>query len=108
VMMQYGTAMTDIKIIEENIDYLYDGGIAEHTNDGAMIVNNVKAFAEKNPELYEKLCNQGIQSIIHIDITGKGGGHFVMSCSSISALVTWNLEDMRYYRILEKVLTALL
>lgn len=108
VMMQYGTAMADIKLVEENIDYLYDNGIAEHTNDGAMIVNNVKAFAVKNPALYEKLCNQGIQSIIHIDITGKSGGHFVMSCASVSATVTWNLEDMRYYRILEKVLTALL
>ncbi len=108
VMMQYGTAMTDIKIIEENIEYLYDDGIAEHTNDNAMIVNNVKAFAVKNPELYEKLCNQGIQSIIHIDITGKSGGHFVMTCASISTLVTWNLEDMRFYRILEKVLSSLL
>lgn len=108
VMMQYGTAMTDIKIIEENIDYLYDDGIAEHTNNGAMIVNNVKAFAVKNPELYEKLCSQGIKSIIHIDITGKSGGHYVMSCAFISSLMTWNLEDMRYYRILEKVLTTLL
>lgn len=108
VMMQYGTTMTDIKIIEENIDYLYDEGIAEHTNNGAMIVNNVKAFAMKNPKLYEKLCNQGIKSIIHIDITGKSGGHFVMCCAFITAQMTWNLEDMRFYRILEKVLASLL
>lgn len=108
VMMQYGTTMADIKIIEENIDYLYDEGIAEHTNNGTMVVNNVKAFAVKNPELYERLCNQGIKSITHIDITGKSGGHFVMCCAFISSVMTWNLEDMRFYRILEKILGSLL
>lgn len=108
VMMQYGTMMTDIKIIEDNIDYLYDEGIAEHTNNGATVVNNVKAFELKKPELYEKLCNQGIRSIIHIDITGKNGGQFVMCCAFISSQMTWNLEDMRFYRILEKILGSLL
>lgn len=108
VMMQYGTTMTDMKIIEENLDYLYDEGIAEHTNNGAMVVNNVKAFELKNPELYKKLCNQGIKSIIHIDITGKSGGQFVLCCAFVSSLMTWNLEDMRFYRILEKILGSLL
>lgn len=105
---QCGSKLLDSSVIAETIDYIYDEGIKEHSQDGVMIVNNVKTFAMKNPKLYEKLCRQEIYSIMHREIIGKSGKCFILSCESVSAYLTWNLEDMRFYRILDSILSSVL
>ena len=105
---QCGSKLLDSSVIAETIDYIYDEGIKEHCQDGVMIVNNVKTFAMKNPKLYEKLCRQEIYSIMHREIIGKSGKCFIMSCESVSGYLTWNLEDMRFYRILDNILSFVL
>ncbi|MBD5129819.1 MAG: diguanylate cyclase [Ruminococcaceae bacterium] len=105
---QCGSNLLDSGIIAETIDYIYDEGIKEHTQNGVMIVNNVKTFEIKNPELYEKLRRQEIYSIMHREIIGKSGKCFILSCESVSAYLTWNLEDMRFYRILDNILSSVL
>lgn len=108
VTAQYGSKLLDSSVIAETIDYIYDEGIKEHCQDGVMIINNVKTFAMKNPKLYEKLCRQEIYSIMHREIIGKSGKCFIMSCESVSTNLTWNLEDMRFYRILDHILASVL
>ena len=105
---QCGNKLLDSGVIAETIDYIYDEGIKEHCQDGVMVVNNVKTFEMKNPKLYEKLRRQEIYSIMHREIIGKSGKCFVMSCESVSAYLTWNLEDMRFYRILDNILSSVL
>lgn len=105
---QYGSKLLDNDVIAETIDYIYDEGIKEHCRDGVMIVNNVKTFAMKSPKLYEKLLRQEIYSIMHREIIGKSGKRFIMSCESVSACLTWNMEDMRFYRILDNILSSVL
>ena len=105
---QCGNKLLDSSVISETIDYIYDEGIKEHCQDGVMVVNNVKTFEMKSPKLYEKLRRQEIYSIMHREIIGKSGKCFVMSCESVSAYLTWNLEDMRFYRILDNILSSVL
>lgn len=105
---QCGSKLLDSGVIAETIDYIYDEGIKEHSQDGVMIVNNVKTFEMKTPKLYEKLRRQEIYSIMHREIIGKSGKCFIMSCESVSANLTWNLEDLRFYRILDHILSSVL
>ena len=105
---QCGSNLLDSSVIAETIDYIYDEGIKEHCQNGVMVVNNVKTFEMKSPKLYENLRRQEIYSIMHREIIGKSGKCFVMSCESVSAYLTWNLEDMRFYRILDNILSSVL
>lgn len=108
VAAQCGSNLLDSGVIAETMDYIFDDGFAEYRKDGVIIVNNIKTFALRSPQLYEKLRRQGIYSLMHREIVGKSGKSFVMSCESVSAFLTWNLEDMRFYRILDSVLSAVL
>lgn len=107
-VMQYGTKPLDGGVIAETVDYICDEELARYRKDGAVVINNVRTFACKSPELYEKLRRQEILSFMHREITGKSGKSFLMSCESVSAYDTWNLEDMRFYRILDNVLAHVL
>lgn len=105
---QYGSIMLDSDVIAETADYICDEALAEYCQNGVMVVNNVKSFERKSKKLYEKLCRQGIRSIMHREIIGKSGKRFIMSCEAVSAYLTWNLEDMRFYRILDCILSSVL
>lgn len=105
---QCGSKLLDSGVIAETVDYIFDEGIQEHSQNGVMIVNNIKTFEARNPELYEKLSRQNIYSIMHREIIAKNGKHFVLSCESVSAYLTWNLEDLRFYRILDKIMASVL
>lgn len=103
-----GSDMTDSSVIAETSDYILDEELSRRRKDGVTIVNNVETFAFKSPDLHEKLRRQGIYSFMHREITGKSGKEYIMSCEAVSALLTWNLEDMRYFRILDKALASVL
>ena len=105
---QYGSCPLDSGVIAETMDYIYDEGLADYYKNGVMVINNIETFALKAPGLYEKLRRQAIYSLMHREITGKSGKRFLMSCESVSAALTWNLEDMRFYRILDSILSSVL
>lgn len=106
--LQYGARLLDDSVITETKDYIYDVGLLDHYKDGVMVINNVETFALKTPGLYEKLRRQEIYSLMHREITGKSGKRFLLSCESVSAYLTWNQEDMHFYRILDYVLSSVL
>lgn len=107
-VIRCGTDLPDDSVIAGTVDYIFDEELSRRRKDGVTIVNNVETFAFKSPELYEKLRRQGIYSFMHREITGKSGKSYIMSCESVSALLTWNLEDMRFFRILDRVLASAL
>lgn len=106
--LQYGEKLLEDSVIAETMDYIYDEALLNHDKNGVMVINNVETFALKTPRLYEKLRRQGIYSFMHRNITGKSGKCFLLSCESVSAYLTWNLEDMCYYRILDRILSSVL
>lgn len=105
---QYGGRLLDDSVIAETMDYIYDEGLLDHYKDGVMVINNVEIFALKAPGLYEKLRRQEINSLMHREISGKSGKRFLLSCESVSAYLTWNQEDMHFYRILDSILSSVL
>lgn len=107
-VIRCGIDLPDDSVIAETVDYILDEELSRRRRDGVTVVNNVETFAFKSPELYEKLRRQGIYSFMHREITGKSGKEYIMSCESVSATLTWNLEDMRYFRILDRVLSSVL
>ncbi len=91
-------------IVEQNIDYLYDEDIRSFYVDNVMVINNVNNFRTKSMELYNKITAQDICSVMHHEITGKSGKVFVISYEITSGYITWNLEDMYLYRLLDSII----
>lgn len=91
-------------IIEETIDYLYDEDLSYFYVDNVMVINNVNMFKTKSIEIYNKVVKQDVCSIMHHKITGKSGKVFVISYEITSGFITWNLEDMYLYRLLDSII----
>ncbi len=103
VVAQCGKKLLNSKKISKTIDYLYSKELEKRYQNGTMIINNTKRFSEKDPAVYEKLVEQGTLSFIHRVITGKDGKTYIVSYEAVTDIITWNLEDMHYFRIFDMV-----
>ncbi|MCM1467255.1 MAG: GGDEF domain-containing protein [Alistipes sp.] len=104
VAAQCGNKLLDEEQIADTIEYIADENLEKMYEKGVLVVNNIKAFEEKNGQIYEKLCRQGVLSLMHHRITAKSGKTFVISYESVVIRNTWNLEDMHFFRILDRIL----
>ncbi|MCH5208149.1 MAG: GGDEF domain-containing protein [Oscillospiraceae bacterium] len=87
-----------------NIDYLYDSELEQFYKDNIMVINNIKMFKTyKCDSIYNSLTEQSVFSVMHHEITGKSGKVFVISYEMITKNITWNMEDMYLYRILDEI-----
>ncbi len=84
------------------LDYLYDKNLKEYYNGDFMVVNNIGRFITRDPQIYEILNSQGILSLIQSGFT-FGEKEYVVSYESVTQHVTWNMEDLYLYRILNKI-----
>ena len=50
------------------------------------------------------MIDQSVFSIMHHEITGKSGKVYVISYEMITKKITWNMEDMYLYRLLDTVI----
>lgn len=100
---QCGKSLLNSKKINDTIDYIYDERVTDAYEKGTLIVNNVKRFQEKAHEIYDLLCEQGTLSFIHREITAKNGKKYVISYEATENQITWNHEDMHYFRIFDMV-----
>lgn len=91
-------------IVSRTIDYIYDKDLLSFYVDNVMVVNNVNMFKTKSVPLYDKLAAQDIRSVMHHEITGKSGKVFVISYEITSCYITWNMEDMYLYRLLDSII----
>lgn len=108
VVFQSGTELLSSDLIYETIDYLYDDELKYFYSDGVMVMNNIKMFETKSELLYGKVESQNVHSLMHREIIGKSGKTFVISYEILSSFITWNMEDMYLYRILDNIISKLL
>lgn len=104
VELQRGIEPLNAEIIYETIDYLYDDDLKFFYNGNVMVINNNNMFKTKSDKLYDKIKSQGIQSIMHHEITGNSGKVYVISYEMITNFITWNMEDMYLYRLLDSII----
>ena len=104
VEIQRGITPLTSEEIYETIDYLFDKDLRQFYNDNIMVINNVKMFQTKKADkIYEKMLDQSVFSIMHHEIKGKSGKDFVISYEMITKNITWNMEDMYLYRLLDMI-----
>ncbi len=105
---QYGQKYLTLEKIRRTIGYIYDEGLTREYTNGYLTINNSKHFASRAPEIYAKLMEQSTFAFQHYLVHGKSGNEYVLSIDSVNAHTTWNLGDVQYYRIIVKVLEAML
>ena len=70
-----------------------------------MVINNIKMFlSRKCDNIYRSMLDQGVFSIMHHEITGESGKVYVISYEMITKNITWNMEDMYMYRLLDTII----
>lgn len=104
VVLQCGSSPLSQELLRDTMGYIFDRNLEEMYEKGILIVNNTRTFAMKNPRIYEKLCAQGVFSFMQHKIKGYSGKNFLISYEAVSAYITWNAEDMYFFRILDKIL----
>ncbi len=101
---QCGANPLSSDIVCQTIDYIYDKDLHSFYGDNVMVINNVNMFKTKSVPLYDKLAAQDICSVMHHEIIGKSGKVFVISYEITSCYITWNMEDMYLYRLLDSII----
>lgn len=104
VELQKGAELLESEIIYETIDYLYDEDLRYFYNGNVMVINNINMFKTKSDKIYDKLESQSVYSLMHHEITGDSGKVFVISYEMITKFISWNMEDMYLYRLLDSIL----
>lgn len=104
VELQRGIEQLSSETIYETIDYLYDEDLRYFYTDNVMVINNINMIKTKSNKLYDKLTSQDIHSVMHHEITGSSGKVFVISYEMITNFITWNMEDMYLYRLLDTII----
>ena len=105
VELQRGITLLTAEEIENTIDYLYDDSLRQFYEDNTMVINNIKMFlSRKCDEIYRSMQNQGVFSVMHHEITGRSGKVYVISYEMITKNITWNMEDMYMYRLLDTII----
>lgn len=108
IVSQVGDQLLNEDEQNNTIDYLYNEDFRNQFENGELLVNNVKYFEQKNPELFEKLRAQGVWSLMQYEIDGESGKKYIVSFEAVKANTTWNTADMSYLRILTRVMAHLL
>ncbi len=108
IKAQYGQKYLTLEKTRRTIGYLYDEGLTREYSNGYLTINNSEHFASRAPEVYTKLIEQSTFAFQHYLVYGKSGSEYVLSIDSVSAHTTWNQGDVQYYRIIVKVLEAML
>lgn len=101
---QCGANPISSDIVRQTIDYIYDKDLRFFYVDNVMVINNVNMFKTKSVSLYDKLAAQDVCSVMHHEIVGKSGKVFVISYEVTSCYITWNMEDMYLYRLLDTII----
>lgn len=101
---QCGADPLSSDIVSQTMDYIYDKDLRSFYGGNVMVINNVNMFKTKSAALYDKLAAQNICSVMHHEITGKSGKVFVISYEITSCYITWNMEDMYLYRLLDSII----
>ena len=105
VELQCGITLLTPEEIDHTIDYLYDEGLKQFYEDNIMVVNNTKTFqGRKCDKIYQSMLDQSVFSIMHHEITGESGKVYVISYEMITKKITWNMEDMYMYRLLDTII----
>lgn len=105
VVFQTGTELLTSELIYETIDYIYNDDLLYFYSDGVMVMNNVKMIGTKNAQLLKEVESQNIHSVMHREIVGKNGKKYVISYEVLSNYITWNMEDMYLYRLIDKIIS---
>ena len=105
VELQRGLTLLTPEQIGHTIDYLYDDGLRQFYEGHTMVINYIKMFLSKKCEhIYQHMLDQSVFSIMHREITGRSGKTYVISYEMITKKITWNMEDMYLYRLLDTVI----
>ena len=105
VELQRGITRLTSEEIDSTIDYLYDAGLKQFYEGNIMVINNIKTFLSRKCErIYHSMQDQSVFSIMHREITGKSGKVYVISYEMITKNITWNMEDMYMYRLLDTII----
>ena len=105
VELQRGMTLLTPEEIDHTIDYLYEDDLKQFYEDNIMVINNIKSFqGRKCDKIYHSMLDQSVFSIMHHEITGKSGKVYVISYEMITKNITWNMEDMYMYRLLDTII----
>ncbi len=108
VVSQVGEELLTEEIRKSTADYLLNEEYRSQFENGELVVNNVRFFEHKIPEVFEKIRKQGAWSLMQFCITGESGKEYIVSFEAVKGNTTWNTADLGYLRILAKVMGHLL
>lgn len=92
-------------LILETEGYVSDADFQENFDkNGTLIVNDVKCFKNRQENVYEMLCKQGVRSFIQIRFQDRSGNPGILSLEAVSRGVVWNISHVHYYRLFAKLL----
>lgn len=94
------------ELILETEGYMSDEGFRKNFDkDGILILNDVKYLKNRQENVYEMVCRQGVKSAIQIRFRDKCGTPGVLSLEYVNRGVAWNQSYIHYYRQFAKLLT---
>lgn len=108
VVGQVGEGLMTEEVWKSTIDYLLNEEYRSQFENGELLINNVRFFEHKSPEVFEKLRKQGAWSLMQFRIAGESGKEYIVSFEAVKTNTTWNTADLGYLRILAKVMGHLL
>lgn len=104
VMAGGGNRLSE-KVREETQDYIAAEGLLKlGDSSGIIAIANVKRFETLEPELYHKLKEQKIISLLHIPFCDREGKRAILSLEYTDKIMTWNKSHFVYYRLLSRIL----
>lgn len=103
VLFQCGNNLMSQEQIESTSDYIVDESLQKLYDKGVLIVNNIKMIENVSMDAYKKLEKQGVLSFMHHEITGKNERKYLISYESVIIRNTWNMEDMQFFRLFDRI-----
>lgn len=108
IIHQCGSEFITPKQMKDTCDYIHDEKLLSKYENGVLVVNNIKKVEQINTEVYNKMVKQGILSFMHHEVTANNGKKYLISYESVINRNTWNVEDMHFFRLFDKVFSCIL
>lgn len=105
VLYMAGSKVPAKEVIEETQGYIQGDFWQKKYVYDDVVINDISIIEEKDKISYEMMKKQGIISCIHIKFRDKNGLRCILSLEAVSKKITWNNDQMHYYKLMARMLT---
>lgn len=93
------------EVIEETKAYITHTALLRRRNrSNVIIVDDISVFSSRDEDLYSKLKQQGVISLLQMNFTDKNGTPGIFSFEAVSKKVVWNRTVIDCYKLLARLL----